>query len=137
MPKQEPTIININNLPLEEQATLQNMTNQEKIKFMMETAEEIRRENNPHFDNPVEVRDVTWGERVEDYKESILGSLRSPPIRTDDDRNLMSTEMATTIRDRLLHEIPAEGFLEMPNVGFAYSDKHELELKPGDPLLIR
>ena len=113
------------------------MTDQEKIKFLAETADEIRRENNPYFDNPVEVRDVTWGERVEDYKESILGSLRSPPVRTDDDRNLMSTEMATTIRDRLLNEIPAAGFLEMPNVGFAYGGRHELELKAGDTLLIR
>ncbi len=137
VPEQKPTIIAVKDLPPEEQATFQNMTKQEKIKFLVETADEIRRENNPHFDNPVEVRDVTWGERMEDYKKSILGSLRSPPIRTDDDRNLMSTEMATTIRDRLLNEIPAEGFLEMPNVGFAYSGRHELELKAGDSLLIR
>ena len=137
MPKQEPTIIAVKDLPPEEQATFQNMTKQEKIKFLVETADEIRRENNPHFDNPVEVRDVTWGERVEDYKKSILGSLRTPPMPREDDSRLMSMEKSTTIRDRLLNEIPAEGFLEMPNVGFAYSDKHELELKAGDPLLIR
>ena len=137
MPKQEPTIIAVKDLPPEAQATFQNMTDQEKFKFLVETADEIRRKNNPHFDNPVEVRDVTWEERVEDYKESILGSLRRPPMPREDDSRLMSTKMATTIRDRLLNEIPAAGFLEMPNVGFAYGGRHELELKPGDLLLIR
>ena len=39
MPKQEPTIIAVKDLPPEAQATFQNMTNQEKIKFMTETAE--------------------------------------------------------------------------------------------------
>lgn len=137
MPKQEPTIIEINNLPLEEQATLQNMTNQEKIKFMMETAEEIRRENNPHFDNPYEVRDVTWGERAEDYKESILGSLRRPPMPSEDDSRLMSMEKATEIRDRLLNEIPAAGFLEKEHKSLCYVSRYERELKAGDPLLIK
>ncbi len=137
IPKQEPTIININNLPLEEQATFQNMTKQEKLKFMMETAEEIRRENNPHFDNPVEVRDVTWGERVEDYKESILGSLRRPPMPREDDSRLMSMEMATKIRDRLLNEIPAAGFLEKGHKSLCYVQEYEDELKAGDPLLVR
>ena len=137
VPKQESTIIAVRDLPPEAQATFQNMTDQEKIKFLVETADEIRRENNPHFDNPVEVRDVTWGERVEDYKESILGSLRTPPMPREDDSRLMSMEKATEIRDRLLNEIPAEGFLEMPNVGFAYGGRHELELKAGDTLLIR
>lgn len=137
IPKQEPTIIKINNLPPEEQATLQNMTKQEKIKFMMETAEEIRRENNPHFDNPVEVRDVTWGERVEDYKESIVGSLRRPPMLREDDSRLMSIEKATEIRDRLLNEIPAKGFLEKGHKSLCYVQKYEDDLKAGDPLLIK
>ena len=137
MPKQEPTIIAVKDLPPEEQATFQNMTNQEKIKFLVETADEIRRENNPHFDNPVEVRDVTWGERVEDYKESILGSLRTPPMPREDDSRLMSMEKAMEIRDRLLNEIPEAGFLEKGHKSLCYVQKYEDELQPGDPLLIK
>ena len=103
----------------------------------METADEIRRENNPHFDNPVEVRDVTWADRAESLRESILGELTEPPMPTGDDSRLMSMEKATEIRDRLLNEIPAAGFLEMGKDGFAYSEEYEYELKAGDPLLIR
>ena len=137
VPKQEPTIIAVKDLPPEEQATLQNMTNQEKIKFLVETANEIHKANNPHFDNPYEVRDVTWGERVEDYKESILGSLRRAPMPSEDDIRLMSMEKATEIRDRLLNEIPAEGFLEKGHKNLCYVQEYEDELKAGDPLLIR
>ena len=137
IPKQEPVIIAVKDLSPEVQATLQNMTKQEKIKFMMETAEEIRRENNPHFDNPYEVRDVTWGERVEDYKESILGSLRRSPMPGEDDNRLMSMEKATEIRDRLLNEIPAASFLEKGHKSLCYVQEYEDELKAGDPLLIK
>ena len=137
MPKQEPVIIAVKNLPPEAQATLQSMSKQEQFKFMMETAEEIRRENNPHFDNPYEVRDVTWADRAAELKETMLGELTTPPVRREDDSRLMSMEKATEIRDRLLNEIPAEGFLEMPETGFAYSEEYEYELKPGDPFLIR
>ncbi len=137
MPKQEPVIIAVKNLPPEGQATLQSMSKQEQFKFMMETAEEIRRENNPHFDNPYEVRDVTWADRADKLKELILGAITAPPVRREDDSRLMSMEKATEIRDRLLNEIPAEGFLEMPETGFAYSEEYEYELKPGDPFLIR
>ena len=70
MPQQEPTIIAVKDLLPEEQATFQKITNQEKMKFLAETAdEEIRRANNPHFDFLVEVRDVTWGERAEGQTE--------------------------------------------------------------------
>ena len=137
MPKQEPTIIALKDLPLEAQVTYQNMSTQEKLKFIEETANQIQREHEASFGSPFEVRDVTWGDEAEGLRESILGSLRSPPMPREDDSLLMSMEKATEIRDRLLNEIPAEGFLEMPNVGFAYSGKHELELKAGDPLLIK
>ena len=137
MPKQEPVIIAVKNLPPEGQATLQSMSKQEQFKFMMETAEEIRRENNPHFDKPVEVRDVTWADRADKLKELILGAITAPPVRREDDSRLMSMEKATEIRDRLLNEIPAAGFLDMPETGFAYSEEYEYELKPGDPYLIR
>ena len=137
VPKQEPVIIAVKDLSPEVQATLQNMTKQERFKFLVETAEEMRRENNPHFDNPYEMRDVTWGEEAERLKETMLGELTEPPVRREDDSRLMSMEKATEIRDRLLNEIPAAGFLEMPETGFAYSEEYELELKPGDPFLIR
>ena len=84
MPKQEPTIIAVKDLLPEGQATFQNMTNQEKMKFLAETADEIRRANNPHFDFLVEVRDVTVGRkngrtnRAEYLKESTLGALTAP-----------------------------------------------------------
>lgn len=49
----------------------------------------------------------------------------------------MSQDQAYAIREGLLNEIPAEGFLKMPEVPFAYVQKYELELKPGDTLLIK
>ena len=113
------------------------MTKQERFKFLVETANEIHKANNPHFDNPYEVRDVTWADRAESLRESILGELTVPPVRREDDSLLMSMEKATEIRDRLLNEIPAAGFLEMGKDGFAYSEEYEYELKAGDPLLIR
>ncbi len=131
MPEQEPVIIAVKDLPPEEQATLQNMTKQEKIKFVMGAADEIRRENNPHFNSQFEVRDVTWGDESEILRESILGEL------TEDDSRLMSMEKATEIRDRLLNEIPAAGFLEKGHKSLCYVSRYERELKPGDPLLIR
>ena len=137
VPPQKPTFVAIEDLPPEAQATFQNMTKQEKIKFLVETADEIHKANNPHFDNPYEVRDVTWADRAESLRESILGELTEPPMPTEDDSRLMSMEKATEIRDRLLNEIPAAGFLEMGKDGFAYSEEYEYELKPGDPYLIR
>ena len=133
IPEQEPTIIAVKNLPPEEQATLQNMTKQEKIKFVMETADEIRRENNPYFDSPFEVRDVTWRDEAEILRESILEEL----TKREDNSRLMSMEKATEIRDRLLNEIPADGFLEKGHKSLCYVSRYERELKPGDPLLIK
>ncbi len=137
MPKQEPTIIALKDLPLEAQATYQNMSNQEKLKLIEETANQIQREHEASFGSPFEVRDVTWGDRAEDLRESILGSLRSPPMPREDDSLLMSMEMATEIRDRLINEIPGEGFLEKGHKNLCYVQKHEDELKDGDPLLIK
>ena len=137
MPKQEPTIIALKDLPLEAQATYQNMSNQEKLKFIEETANQIQREHEASFGSPYEVRDVTWGDRAEDLRKSILGSLRSPPMPGEDDNRLMSMEKATEIRDRLLNEIPAAGFLEKGHKSLCYVQEYEDELKPGDPLLIK
>ena len=85
MPKQEPVIIAVKDLSPEVQATLQSMSKQDQFKFMMETAEEIRRENNPHFDNPYEVLDLTWADRADKLKELILGAITDPPLRREDD----------------------------------------------------
>ena len=81
-----------------------------------------------------EVRDVTWGEEAESLKEGILGHLMNPK---EIGRYLgIEESVAMAIQERLVNEIPAEGFLKMPKVGFAFSQKYQGELKPGDPLLI-
>ena len=41
------------------------------------------------------------------------------------------------IRERLLNEIPAAGFLEMGKENLCYVSRYERELQPGDPLLIK
>ena len=82
-----------------------------------------------------EVRDITWGEETENLKECILGALMSNDANPD--QPWMPEEQARTIQERLLNEIPAAGFLEMPKVGFTFNSKYESELKPGDPLLIK
>ena len=84
-----------------------------------------------------EVRDITWGEEAESMKRIIYGSLRRR-IRPDHtDQPWMSEEQALAIRERLLNEIPADGFLEMGRGGFGHQHRYELELEPGDSLLIK
>lgn len=81
-----------------------------------------------------ETVDMTWREQAERKKDAILGALM---IDDNEEQPRMSREQATGILDRLLNEIPGEGFLEMPKTGFAYSTKYMKELKTGDPLLIK
>ena len=78
--------------------------------------------------------DITWGEEAERRKDSIIGSLLR---NVQPDQSWLLREQAMKIRDRLLNEIPAEGFLEMGKEVFSYSQKYKRELKPGDPLLIK
>ncbi len=78
--------------------------------------------------------DITCGEEAESLKRCIVGALRE---RTQPDQPWMEIEQARAIQERLLDEISSEGFLEMPKVAFAYNQKYEKELKPGDPLLIK
>ena len=82
-----------------------------------------------------QIKDITWGEEAENLKESILGALTS----NDDNPNQLwiPVEQALAIRDRLINEIPAEGFFEMGEDGLYYVDKYERELKSGDRLLIK
>lgn len=68
-------------------------------------------------------------------KESSLGIYAVTHVQPD--QPWMSQKQARAIRERLLNEIPAEGFLKMPEVPFAYVDRYERELKPGNPLLIK
>ena len=74
-----------------------------------------------------EVRDITWGEETESMKRIIIGHMMDQVEKSE----------AESIRERLLNEIPAEGFLEMGWVGFGSDHSYELELKQGDPLLIK
>ena len=78
--------------------------------------------------------DMTWQDRAQHLKDTIIGALLMDH-RTR--QPLMSKEQATRIQERLLNEIPAEGFLEMGKDGFAYNSTYERELQPGDPLLIK
>lgn len=87
-----------------------------------------------HASQRYENVDMTWQDRAEHMKGTIIGAFL---IDHRTRQPLMSKEQATKIRDRLLNEIPAEGFLEMGKEGFAYSTKYIRKLKPGDPLLIR
>ena len=87
------------------------------------------RRNMPKY----EVRDVTWAERTERLTTLIIGALTNPEIGWEG----IPKEQAIAIRDRLIDEIPAAGFLELPKVVFASNTKYEFQLKPGDPLLIK
>ena len=115
-------------LPVEEQ----NMLVMELTKdYMKEHMEAYQAFGMPSY----EVRDITWGEETENLKECILGALISNDANPD--QPWMPEDQARAIQERLLNEIPAAGFLEMPKVGFTYNSKYESELKPGDPLLIK
>ena len=78
--------------------------------------------------------DITWGEEAESLKRCIIGSLRE---HVQPDQPWMTKEQALAIQERLLKEIPPEGFLEMPEVAFAYVHKYYANLQDGDPLLIK
>lgn len=111
----------------------QNLPQSKQNKIIAELSnaymEESRARNNPQY----EVRDVTWGEETEMMKRCLLGALTNPEIGWEG----IPKEQAITIRDRLIDEIPAAGFLELPKVVFSSNTKYEFQLKPGDPLLIK
>ena len=91
--------------------------------------EESRARNNPQY----EVRDVTWAERTERLATLIIGPLVNQRTGWEG----IPKEQAIAIRDRLINEIPAAGFLELPKVFFSSNTKYEFQLKAGDPLLIK
>ena len=88
----------------------------------------------PNMYHP-QIMDVTWGEEAESLKRRILGDLTRNYAKPGQLR--ISVAQARAIQKRLINEIPAEGFLEMPRVAFAYNQKYEKELKAGDRLLIK
>ena len=104
-------------------------------KLREERAQEMRKRIEAfHASQRYKTVDITWGEQAEQEKEHIIGALM---IDDNDDQPRMSEELATRIQERLLNEIPGEGFLEMGNEVFAYSQTYQRELKDGDPLLIK
>ena len=107
------------------------MTRELRASQSEEYVEQLRAYNNTLRYQTV---DITWGEEAESRRGIIIGNLCS---HVQPDQPWMSQKQARAIRERLLNEIPAEGFLKMPEVPFAYVDRYERELKPGDPLLIK
>ena len=85
-----------------------------------------------------EIVDVTWGEEAESLKESIFARLTWPHFFEPEwEEPWIPEEQARALVDRLVKEIPADGFLEMEGGDLIYYGKYEKELKPGDPLLIK
>ncbi len=131
----EPVIISIDllgeeykSLPVEDQNILVMELTKDYMKEHMEAYQAF---GMPSY----EVRDITWRERAENLKEGILGPLMNPK---ETGRLEMEESVARAIQERLLKEIPAEGFLEMgEKERLCYVSTYESELKPGDPLLIK
>lgn len=90
--------------------------------------------SSPNMYSP-QIMDVTWGEEAKSLKRRILGNLTRNYANPG--QLWISVAQARAIQKRLINEIPAEGFLKMPEVPFAYVDRYERELKPGDRLLIK
>ena len=85
-----------------------------------------------------EIVDVTWGEEAQNLKDSMLARLLWPEFFEPEwEEPWIPKEQARAIVDRLVNEIPADGFLEMEGGDLIYYGKYEKELKPGDPLLIK
>ncbi|MCS1409524.1 MAG: hypothetical protein M2R45_02707 [Verrucomicrobia subdivision 3 bacterium] len=83
--------------------------------------------------------DKTWGERSEFSYRGILGSiLGSITWKGFPDQTPPTREQAEALRERMISEIPPEGFRELGRrYYFLYHSEETKKLKPGDPLLIR
>ena len=82
-----------------------------------------------------QTRDITWGEEVESLKECILGALTGNDENPD--QLWIPIEQALAIRERLINEIPAEGFINMDDPEFGYVRSYYANLKTGDKLLVK
>ena len=97
-----------------------------------------RRIENYHNSFKTEIVDVTWGEAAEVSKESIFSELVLPHFFEPEwEEPWIPKEQAVALVERLVNEIPADGFLEMEGGDLIYYGKYEKELEPGDPLLIK
>lgn len=73
------------------------------------------------------------GEETKMLKECLLGPLEDLQIGGEG----ITEEQSLAIREGLINEIPAAGFLEIWKEGLRYVQKYEFELKPGDQLLVK
>lgn len=74
---------------------------------------------------------TTWGEWTEKLRESIMTTLISPRLNLTIDE--ASLDFATEITDRLINEIPANGFLSgLEDI----TNARDETLQAGDPLLV-
>ncbi len=86
-----------------------------------------------HNSFKTEIVDVTWGEEAEGLKDSMLARLIwAHFFEPEWEEPWIPKEQARSLVDRLVNEIPGEGFLEMEG-NLHYARK----LKPGDRILIR
>ena len=84
-----------------------------------------------------QIKDVTWEEESESLKRCIIGSLWNGKQPDRQGQPWIPEEQAKIIRERLLNEIPTEGFLEIGGGDFGYVHKYYANLQDGDLLLIR
>lgn len=101
--------------------------------------QEMRRRIEAYLNaDTTEIVDVTWGEEAQKRKDSMLARLTWPHFFEPEwEEPWIPEEQAIALVDRLVNEIPADGFLEMEGGDLIYYGKYEKELKPGDPLLIK
>ena len=99
--------------------------------------EMLRRIEAYHNADTTEIVDVTWGEEAQKRKDSMLAELVWPDFFEPEwDESWIPKEQARDLVERLVNEIPGEGFLEMEG-NLHYVHRYELELEPGDSLLIK
>lgn len=95
--------------------------------------EMLRRIQNYHNSFKTVTVDVTWSEEAQSMKDGMLAELLN---RDDFGEPWIPMDQARALVERLVNEIPADGFLEMEG-GLHYVYKYRIELEPGDPLLIK
>lgn len=95
--------------------------------------EMIRRIQNYHNSFKTVTVDVTWSEEAQSLKDGMLAELLN---RDGYGEPWIPMDQARALVDRLVNEIPADGFLEMEG-NLHYVHRYELELEQGDPLLIK
>ena len=100
--------------------------------------QEMRRRIEAYFNtDTTEIVDVTWGEEAQKRKDSMIAELMYHKSEHNElEEPNMPEDQAIAIVDRLLNEIPGEGFLKMEG-NLHHASHYARKLKPGDPLLIK